>query len=61
MFYLEVITWQRLNHTNIVPFLGCTLDPPQLVSVWMLGGGLMEYINERPEKNRLALVGFFLL
>ena len=57
MFYLEAVTWWHLNHPNIVPFLGSTLDPPQLVSVWMSGGGLTEYINENPKKNRFALVG----
>ena len=58
IFYWVAVTWKHLNHPNIVPFLGATLDPPQLVSAWMSGGSLREYINEHPGKNRLVLVGF---
>jgi serine/threonine protein kinase len=61
MFHREAVTWKHLNHPNIVPFLGATLDPLQLVSAWMPGGSLTEYINEHPEKSRLALVRFVLL
>ena len=59
MFYLETVTWQHLKHPNIVPFLGATVDPPQLISVWMPGGFLTGYINEHPESCRLALVSLF--
>lgn len=59
MFCLETVTWRHLNHPNVVPFLGATLDPPQLVSVWMPGGNLTEYVNEHPDNCRLALVSFF--
>jgi len=50
--------WKNLKHRNIVPFLGATLDPPQLVSVWMPGGTLTEYITVHPETGRVGLVGF---
>jgi serine/threonine protein kinase len=61
MFYREAVTWKHLNHPNIVPFFGATLHPLQLVSAWMPGGSLAEYINEHPEKSRFALVRFILL
>lgn len=57
MFYLAAVTWQHLKHSNIVPFVGATHNPLQLVSIWMPGGNLMEYIDKYPEKCRLALVG----
>ena len=60
-FYREAVTWKHLNHPNIVPFLGATFDPLQLVSAWMPGGSLTEYIKEHPLKSRLVLVCFVLL
>jgi len=57
MFCKDAVTWKHLRHRNIIPFLGATLDPPQLVSTWMPAGGLTEYITEHPENNRLGLVG----
>ena len=49
--------WKRLNHKNIVPLLGITTSPLQLVSEWMPGGHLTEYIGNHPNANRLHLVG----
>ena len=48
---------KHLAHPNIVPLLGVTIDPPQLISDWMAGGNLMEYITNNPEADRLRLVG----
>jgi len=56
-FYKNVAIRKHVRHRNIVPFLGATLDPPQLLSAWMPGGGLVEYVTANPEKNRLRLVG----
>ena len=56
LFYQEAIVWKRMNHPNIVPFRGVTLEPHQLVSDRMEGGNLIEYINGRPGVNRLGLV-----
>lgn len=53
--------WKRLKHTNIVPLLGITLNPLQLVSAWMPGGELKEYIVRHPGTNRIKLVGVPLL
>ena len=59
MFYQEAVVWKRMDHPNIIPFCGVTLDPPQLVSSWMQGGDLTEYINKHPESNRFGLVSVF--
>jgi len=58
-FLKVAVTWRHLRHKNVVPFLGATLDPPQLVSAWMPGRDLTEYLAANPEKNRLDLVSFF--
>jgi len=49
--------WKRLTHPNIVPLLGITLAPPQLVSEWVPGGTLLNYIGAHPDADRLELVG----
>ena len=57
MFYREAVMWKRLTHPNIVPLLGITITPIQLISTWMSGGGLVEYIKKHPDTDRLGLVG----
>ena len=57
-FFQEAVVWKRLEHPNIVPLLGVTVAPLQLVSVWMAGGELLEYIDTHPSIDRLSLVGF---
>jgi serine/threonine protein kinase len=49
--------WKRLTHKNIVPLLGITPTPLQLISDWMPGGDLTEYIKKDPNVGRLDLVG----
>lgn len=49
--------WRRLRHKNIIPLLGITIQPLQLVSEWMSGGDLTDYIEQYPNTNRLGLVG----
>ena len=50
--------WKHLKHPNIVPFLGAiTADPLQLVSEWMPGGNLTEYVTCHSDPDRLSLVG----
>ena len=49
--------WKRLRHPNIVPLLGITLEPLQLISAWMPGGELKEYITKNPDVDQLGLVG----
>lgn len=57
-FYQEAVTWKHMKHTNIVPFRGVTVAPLQLISDWMPGGDLLQYINGNPDADRLSLVCF---
>jgi len=49
--------WKYLTHPNILPLLGVTLTPFQLISTWMPGGDLPEYIKKNPDVDRIGLVG----
>ena len=49
--------WKRLTHPNILPLLGITTAPLRLISIWMSGGHLQEYIKKHPAADRLGLVG----
>lgn len=49
--------WKRLTHPNILPPLGITTTPLQLVSNWMPGGDLSEHITKNFDADRLGLVG----
>ena len=49
--------WKRLKHQNITPLLGITPVPLQLISEWMPGGDLTDYIKKHPGVDRLGLVG----
>ena len=57
-FYQGTIMWKHGKHPNIVPFLGVTIVPLQLISDWMSGGNIMEYLKKHPGANRLGLVCF---
>lgn len=48
--------WKRLDHKNIVPLLGITTAPLQLVSKWMPDGNLMEYVGKHSNTNRHDLL-----
>jgi serine/threonine protein kinase len=48
--------WKRLKHKNIVALLGITTTPVQLISEWMVGGDLTDYIAKYPGTNRVGLV-----
>ena len=49
--------WKRLTHPNVVPLLGITITPFQLISGLMPGGDLPKYIKKHPDIDRLVLVG----
>ena len=49
--------WKRLEHQNIVPLLGITATPFQLISEWMPGKVLTEHVREHPDADRCGLVG----
>jgi len=57
-FYEEAVAWKHLEHPNIVPLLGITIapSPPQLISDWISGGNLTNYIGDHPGADRLGLV-----
>ena len=59
--YQEAVVWKRLVHPNIVPLLGITPEPLQLISEWMPGGDLTEYIKKHPGAHRVGLVGTLLV
>ena len=48
--------WKHLIHPNILPLLGITITPFQLISNWMSGGDLPEYLEQNPDADRLQLV-----
>ena len=50
------MAWRHLAHPNIVPLLGVTIDPPQLISDRMPGGNLTEYVSSHPDTDRISLV-----
>ncbi|KAF9785470.1 kinase-like domain-containing protein [Thelephora terrestris] len=55
-FCKEAITWKRLEHPNVVSFIGVTQNPLQIVSEWMPNGTVREYVNENPGANRVGLL-----
>lgn len=48
--------WKRLIHVNVVPFIGVTFAPLQIVSEWMSGGDLTTHIKSNQQADRIALV-----
>ena len=56
VFHQVTVVWKHLAHPNIVPLLGATIDPPQLISDRMPGGDLTEYILGHPDADRINLV-----
>jgi len=48
--------WKRLTHPNIVPLLGITVTPFQLISNW-IPGDLPKYVKKNSDVDRLGLVG----
>ena len=53
--------WKHLTHPNVVPLLGITITPFQLISDLMPGGDLPKYIKKHPDADRLVLIGSHLL
>jgi len=56
-FCQEAVIWKRLTHPNVLPLLGVTITPLQLISNWISGGNLPEYIQKHPDADLLGLVG----
>jgi len=59
-FCAEVVVWNTLRHKNILPLLGVTTAEGQLVMVseWMVGGNIMEFVKVNVHADRLKLVCF---
>lgn len=60
--YEEARIWRRLDHPNLLPFLGITLDvglSPALISPLCASGPIMKYLQHTPKdpKERLQMVG----
>ena len=47
---------KHLVHPNIVPLLGVTIEPFELISRWMPGRDLQGYIAGHPATDKLSLV-----
>ncbi|KDQ14106.1 hypothetical protein BOTBODRAFT_110581 [Botryobasidium botryosum FD-172 SS1] len=54
----EAKVWSRLNHPNVLPFLGlCVLDSMSfLVSPWMENGHALEFVQRNPDADCLQLL-----
>ena len=50
------VVWKNTVHPNVVPLLGVTTDPIQLISGWMPDVDLTGYIANHPDADRLNLV-----
>ena len=59
-FFKEAVVWKRLNHPNIIPFIGVTTSPLQMISDWVRNVTLMEFIEGAPGVTRISLVSVFL-
>jgi len=61
LFCKEAVIWKHLSHPHIVPFIGVTLEPLQLVSKWMPGGDLRYHVRKNSNTDRISLVSRVLL
>ena len=53
--------WVKLNHPNILRCFGVTIDPFQIVTMWMPNGQAIRYIQERKGADRVRLVSLLIL
>jgi hypothetical protein len=55
---MELDTWSRLRHTNILELLGIALFNGRLamISQWMDNGSIISVVNTHPELDRYVLV-----
>ena len=53
------MTWNTLNHPNVLPLLGVTMDSQQfvMVSEWMLNGNINQFLKANENADRFELVG----
>ncbi|EJU01940.1 kinase-like protein [Dacryopinax primogenitus] len=58
-FMYEGYIWRMLKHNNVLPFLGLHVNPRGevgLVTVWMPHGDAMQYIHNKPDCDRRAII-----
>jgi len=55
------VTWKTLCHPNVLPLLGVTMEEKlfAMVSEWMVGGNINEFVEAHRDVNRFELVGFY--
>ena len=51
-----IFSLKRLSHPNIVPFVGVTVDPFQMVAERVSDRNMVEYLEEHPKADRISLV-----
>ncbi|KAG8956963.1 hypothetical protein FRC03_010659 [Tulasnella sp. 419] len=54
----EVLLWEKLEHPNIVPLLGFSMDEqgvPALISPWYFHGNIVQYLQAHTDANRRSL------
>jgi len=56
IFHQVAGTSRDLAHPNIVPIVGVTVESLDLISDWVPGGDLLEYIVKHPDTDRLPLL-----
>ncbi|KAG8919378.1 hypothetical protein FRC02_001714 [Tulasnella sp. 418] len=54
----EMLIWSKLQHGNIVPFLGYAFDGdrPCMISPWYENGDVIKYVRQHPEMDKSRLV-----
>jgi len=59
-FCRAVVVWSALHHEDVLPLLGvmATEDRLVMVSEWMVGGNIMEFVKVNVNADRLGLVRF---
>ncbi|TDL27047.1 kinase-like protein [Rickenella mellea] len=58
-FRREIMIWNKLDHPNILPFLGVADLPGltgSLISPWFQNGNCMEYLYRNPDAPRLPMM-----
>ena len=56
-----MIRWKALDHQNVLPLLGATMDKNHfvMVSEWMVNGNINEFVRSCRDVNRFELVRFY--
>ena len=58
-FVRSVYNWSKLEHKNVLPFLGYFVEGgeyPMLVSPWMENGSLLAYMDKVPKGTSTILM-----